>query len=567
MKLIRLIINEIAAKPRCHFWIFLGILILLTAIMMFAYYPLHPGHDFHFHLRRLQALMQSLGEGTFPYYIDYTAINGYGYFSKAFYSDFILIPFAVVGIFTNSIAAYQVMIGTMTVLCGIFTYKSIDIIFKSKYAAAIGAVLYTFSYYRLLDIYHRSALGEALSFTFVPIVILGLYHIIKGDYKKWYILTIGFSLMIFTHVISSVLMCVTSFILLCVYYRLLIKEPRRLIWLGVSAVASIFITAYYLFPMIEQMLSDTFYYQARQIMGLAENSKMQFHWMIWGMFSGVIQPSQIFVPGTGLILTCVIALRIFVTDKSELVRSADVGVIIGLVFILASSVLFPWGIYPFKLLNFIQLPWRLYEFSSFFFAVSGSYYLSLLLKSNLRAFAAASMVILTTIFVIGSDGRAYKETRRFRETIETPTLDNGYHLGGFEYVPHKVPSIKYLAARGNIVEVANPNTQVYAVEKTTDAVYMSEFDVELDTPDRLILPLIYYKGYTARMNNEEIPLTLTESKRGLLQVEVKHSGRLEVYYNGTIVQKISFYVTIISIILLIGYIISVNKKRYKSSVK
>ena len=69
------------------------------------------------------------------------------------------------------------------------------------------------------------------------------------------------------------------------------------------------------------------------------------------------------------------------------------------------------------------------------------------------------------------------------------------------------------------------------------------------------------------MDNEKLPLVVSESKRGLLQVEVKQSGRLEVYYKGTIVQKISFYITIIGIILLVVYIISMNRRRYKSTVK
>ena len=569
MKLIRHIIDSIATKPKFHFWIFLLVLLLLTAIMMLAYSPLHPGHDFHFHLRRLQALIQAIDNGTFPYYIDYSAIDGYGYLSKAFYCDIILIPFAIVGLFSNSIVAYQVMIATMTILCGIFTYWTVNTIYSSKYAATIAAILYTFSYYRLLDVYHRSALGEALSFTFVPIVMLGLYYIIKADYRKWYILAIGFSLMVFTHVISTVLMAVTVFIILCVYYKPLIKEPKRLLYLGIAAVSTVFITAYYLFPMIEQMLSDTYYYQARQIMGLAENSKMSFHWMIWGMFSGVIQPVQIFVPGTGLLLTCVIALRVFVTGKSDKLRSADIGVIIGLVFILASTVLFPWGIYPFKLLNFIQLPWRLYEFSSFFFAVSGAYYLSVLVKTNLGAFAAMSMLIVATILVIGSDGRAYNETRRFREIIETPTVENDFHLGGFEYVPHKVPSIKALENRGHIVETNNSDTQVFSANDSAKDVYKLKMNVEISSPDVLVLPLIYYKGYTAINHGQEdkYPLIVSESNRGLAQIEIRNSGLVEVYYEGTIIQKISFYITIVSILSLIGYIVRQNCRKRKTSVK
>lgn len=176
--------NKIAANKRVHFWLFFAVLLFLSFLMVYFYQPLCPGQDFFFHYRRLQALMDGLKTSPYLIYLDYDALDGYGYFTKAFYSDFVLIPFALIGNLTSLSFAYQFMLFLMTVLCGVFTYITVNHIYKKPFAAAIAALLYTFAVYRLLDMYHRAALGETLTFTFIPIVFLGLYHIIKGDYKK-----------------------------------------------------------------------------------------------------------------------------------------------------------------------------------------------------------------------------------------------------------------------------------------------------------------------------------------------------------------------------------------------
>ncbi len=257
------LLDKIAANKKSHFWLFFIVLVLLTLIMMYFYQPLCPGQDFFFHYRRLQALMDGLKTSPFLIYIDYNAIDGYGYLTKAFYPDFVLIPFAFIGNITSLEFAWQSMLFVMTVLCGVFTYKTVSIIYKNTFAASIAALLYTFALYRLLDMYHRAALAEALSFTFIPLVFLGLYYILNADYRKWYVLTIGFSLMIFTHLISSVLMLVTIVIFLLIYYKSLIREPKRFLYLLIAGIATLIVTAYYIYPMLEQMSADTFYYQSR----------------------------------------------------------------------------------------------------------------------------------------------------------------------------------------------------------------------------------------------------------------------------------------------------------------
>lgn len=557
MNRLRNIPDKIAAKKKSHFWIFFFVLILLSLAMVYCYLPFIPGHDSYFHFRRLQALMDGIKESPFLIYTDYTAIEGYGYFTKGFYPDFILIPFAIIGNLTNLDFAYHFTVFTMTVLCGVFTYMAVNRIYKSSYAAAISAILYTFALYRLLDVFHRGALGEAISFTFVPLAILGIYEIIKGDYKKWYVLTIAFSLLFFNHALSTLLMFITVVILLLIYYKSMLKEPKRIKYLAIAAIVTIPVISYALFPMIEQLSSNSFYYEMNPLMSM-ENSLLGTSAIISGLFMGIIYPLRTFTPAIGLLLTCGILLRLFVSGKSARLKSVDIGVIIGLVYVCMSSYWFPWSVFPFNKLGIIQIPWRLYEFASYFFAVAGGYYLALLLKSNLRRLIAGGLVVICTLFVLMNDAKLYHDTRITEDIKREALPENRYHLIGLEYLPVKVPSIEYLIERGDSVKSNHSNISGFGRDKS-----VITFHADISRMDNLELPLIYYKGYTAKLNGENI--CVSESGNGLVEIAANKSGNIQVYYGGTIIQKLSWIITLLSILGLCFYIFLSKRKRRVSN--
>ena len=402
------LLHNIRQNKKYQFWLFFAILVFLTLFMMLCNgsSTSYQGYDFYFHYRRLDVLIDAIRNGTFPNYIDYSNVEGYGYFTKGFYCDIIFIPFALIGLFTSTYTAYDAMIFTMTILCGIFSYHAVRVIYKSSYVASLASILYTFAIYRLYDVYQRAALGETLSFTFLPLIFLGLYHIIKGDYKKWYILTIGYSLLIFTHVISSVLMFLTLLIMLVVYYKPILKEPKRISYLFLAGLVTIAVTAYYIFPVIEQLTSNTFLYSGA---GKAGYGKVGFDLVFWGFISGIFYPYRTIWSGVGIILTLLVLLRFFIKNrKAEELKSIDIGVIIGICFIIASSRIFPWGTFPFSLIGFIQYPWRLYEFASCFFAVAGAYYLSLLFVNNKSRIIAFTLIVVATMATIYIHSQNYK---------------------------------------------------------------------------------------------------------------------------------------------------------------
>lgn len=563
------ILNNIQHNKKSQYWIFFSVLVFLTLFMMYCFgsSSSYSGYDFTFHYRRLYTLMDALKHGIYPsFYVDFDNVDGYGYFTKGFYSDIILVPFALIGLYTNIYFAYDVMIFTMTILCGLFMFHAISTIYKNSYAAALSAILYTFAVYRLYDIYQRGALAEALSFTFLPIVFLGLYYVISGDYRKWYVLAIGYSLLIYTHTIASVLMFVTLIILICIYYKSFLKEPKRILYLFIAGIVTVLLTAYYILPMLEQLYSNSFYLDSRSPGGGAGYGKVGFDYILWGFVSGIAYPQKELWTGIGIVLTLVIFLRFFVPKgKSQALKSVDIGVIIGICFIIATSRIFPWGRFPFSLVGFIQYPWRLYEFVSFFFAVAGGYYSSrVFIKYKQRSVVFAVLIVATIITTyihsenyksLDPNGGTFTEVRA---SLIEPTYENGYNLIGREYLPSKLTDISYIYERGEAFESRNIDTRITDLKRKYNTTL---FNVSVNKSDTLSLPLLYYYGYTVTLDGEKLPIY--QSDNGLLEIIVDKSGHIEALYGGTTLQKVAMYVSLISLLILCIYIV-LNRKRIKN---
>ena len=69
---------------------------------------------------------------------------------------------------------------------------------------AVGAsVLYTLCIYRLVNVYTRATLGESLAMVFFPVVMLGLYEVLRRDERKWPLLALGMTGVCMSHLLST----------------------------------------------------------------------------------------------------------------------------------------------------------------------------------------------------------------------------------------------------------------------------------------------------------------------------------------------------------------------------
>jgi len=542
------------------FHIFLIVLALLSLFMVCWYGPQseYAGHDYYFNLGRFKVLIHALESGTYPIYLDHDAMNSYGYFTKAFYPDLILFPFAALAILTGVGFAYNAMIFTLTFLCGLFMYHAVDTVFRNKIMASFSAVLYTFSAYHLFDWYNRGALGESISFAFLPIVFLGLYNIISGDCRKWYVLTIGYTLLIYTHLLSSFLTFITLAIIVLVSIRPLIKEPKRIGYLLLASVVTIPLVASYIIPMFEQMASNTFNYS--DAVNITGQTKLSIKDIGWGILSGLIYPSDSNMSGTGPLLIIILILRFFIKEKSPMLRIADFCLSIGIVYIIIMSFIFPWGRLP---LGFIQFPWRLYEFVTFFFAIAGSFYLVTFFKTQgqYRAVVVGILVITIAVIILSNNNYKHWQSQTKKEAPEwftgVPVADNEYYLGGREYMPARVPSYRIVEERGDSITSSSALATTSGLVKKDGE---TTFNVSVTEPADLELPLLYYKGYNASLNDQD--LQIEQSDRGFIQIPVDKPGEVKVYYGGTVIQRISWYITLFSA-LAFGAYIFINRRKKK----
>lgn len=562
-------VNNIDNKKQ--FWIFFIILAALTLLMIYCFMPSHrlnSGDDMLFHFRRFESLMIAIKNGSFPIYLDFDAFEGYGYGTKWFYSDLILLPFAYLANLIGFVLSYKIMWFVMTILCGIFTYKMINRIYNNTTAAKLGALLYTFSSYRLQDIFQRGALGEALSFTFIPIVFYGLYEIIKGDYRKWYIIALSFSLLIYTHLLSSVLAFITVIIYVLIYYKDFITNTKRLYSLLLAGIVTVFLCSYLILPLVEQIQNISFHVND---MGLRDNTQLSLPVFLSSiLYPHLIFANSSFVPYIGVLLIACLVLRFFIKEKSESIKSIDIGVLIGVIYLLLSLSIIPWDKYPLKLFRIIQFPWRLFEFSTFFFAIAAGYYLSKILVKKKYSKIVCALIIILIACLIFTNGYRYKIIKgyyNFPKDAPEMTIDK-YHIyfQSLEYFPKNL-TVDIIKENGQNINVSNRTTTISDISRKDGSV---NFNITTLGQEVIEFPLTYYKGYTAHLNNPHIKipreLEVRESARGLVEVSIPNqsSGNVVVKFNGTFVQKYSIYITLISFILLLMYIYSYNRKRKKN---
>jgi hypothetical protein len=208
------------------------------------------------------------------------------------------------------------------------------------------------------------------------------------------------------------------------------------------------------------------------------------------------------------------------------------------------------------LLHFIQFPWRFLPIAVYLLAVAGGFYASLLLTRQ----PVRKVLFLLFIVSLSSYGMTSGMGDLFAP--ETPvitktTMDFPKTVSGGEYLPVKVPSSEYIEERGDKVASLHSGTEISGLTRQKDGL---SFSLKANQKERLELPLIYYKGYCAKLDGKS--LDLTESPDGLVEITAGESGKVNVYYAGTVIQKISVWITLLSLLALLGYVIERKYRRH-----
>lgn len=547
------------------------IISIFTIIVFYSFYSnrINVGDDLTYHLNRFYELAKCFEEGQILPKIYPFSNHGYGYAAPLFYCDFFLYPFAILYHFgLSAICCYKLCVIFYTLLSNIIIYIIIKNETHKRDLALLVVILYTCANYHLQNIFIRSALGEVIAMSFIPLAIHSIYKILIKHEKCWAYLGISFSLLVMCHLISSLLLGLFFFVMIIIFIIINFKDKdmivKTLLTILKGTILAILLTLWYLLPMMEQLHSQEFWLSINanynNIYTSAEDiGQVLDFWVV----NNIQEFSAKNETNVGFLLIFLSTMSLFIKQNKY------INIIYCFCIILFLIIL---GIIPGEFLTIIQFYSRLYVIIvpllcicilHGFDGLSNKYikyvlFLFIGLVSIINTYKINSEALYNDEYYLENNADASEFNY-----VKWGTYDLDYNqdeLGGGEYIPVGkdtfvdyntiTGSIKYVDTLGNLVDYSYD----YQREFTR---LIFEYDKKNDMD--LVLPITYYKGYSGYelINGEweKIDITYSPTYKMVILKAKKGNHVYMVKYTGTFVQYVSLSISCISFIGLLWFCI------------
>lgn len=513
------------------------------------------------HIARLMGTAQSIEEGQTIPVIMSNFCNGFGYSWNIFYSPITAYIPLIFSIFTNSFELIlKLFIMLVSFLSGVSIYEFVKKISNNRYAGLLASAIYIFAPYRLTDMYIRIAISELTSFIFIPIVFQGMYNIFNSEeksFKKSLTLTLGATGLILTHIVIAMYTAIFCTIYLILNIKKL-KDTKRLKLLIVNILLIILLTSFYTFPLLEHKFNTN--YEVFEN-GRMERTEVLIYYKVNFLeliYSG--KNTMNFEIGLISIIGLVLTILAYKKVENNTKKIYWFSIIIGVLCVIMSLNFFPFEKLP-AILKMIQFTFRLLEFSSFFFAVIAGINYCLVIKNfkikDVIVLGTISFLLIVPMYTKLDFEKKWSEDKLWPSVAVTEKTGR-VHAGcaSFEYLPSKAfENLEYIKNRKNNVYIINGSAIIENEQKQGTNMTFDVSNVEENTI--IELPYIYYLGYNIQITNnngEILKENVFESDNGFVAFNLpRDSSNVIVRYTGTLIMKISY---IVSFITLIGLIIN-----------
>lgn len=570
------------------------VLLLFLVITISMIYPLAATGriaaqvDWLFHAARVEQIYRNLSEGSLFTYIATSTFQSTGVGSFLFYPVIFIYPWAWLRFITTPVVAYYIWVGLFMFMTFVISYFSMLSFSKGKYLRSfIFALLYTLAPYRLYLGPASFVVGEYIASTFIPLAFLGFYHIICGDKRKWYWLTIGMTLLAYSHMLSILLISEIFTVLLLIALFTGKFDLKRSKYLLISAIATVILAL----PVIIPLLTDYFgkgitatYPGVGMIQNLGE--------VFTTSLSNTATSSSI---GIVLLLVLLSGWRWIKQDSLEVPLY-----ILAICLTLISTAIFPWKSFNGSFLALLQLPYRYLIYVVLLTAILGSRIIVELLtkygalKTNWRrAMTILALLLVSLISYYGSISNLsdrLANTAKNKETIIKPLkadeqailyagiltnknyqaqFDYWAQTGEVDYFPTKTLKknhfLEYIimdwdkAYRTNkdVYSIISGVTRINGQEmhiKPYAIANALQYQVELARKSKVDLPVVHYAHTAVTVDGK--PAAYQNSKRNTVQLDLekgKHTVIVDylpskVFFIGTKIALIGWGLLLIWII-------------------
>lgn len=540
-----------------------GALVIIALAVLIASMPdlrsnLINGHDGEFHMARLLNLVHGLRSGQFPVRLGAFMQNGYGAVISSHYPElFLYIPACMLLLGASLTYAFHVLFIGMHLVSALSMWYAASKLFRSERAGVAASVLYTLSQYRVMDIYTRFAVGEALAMCFLPLFVLGLYEVTWGDKRRWKLLAVSAALICQSHLITTAV-CGVIAVGVGVLSIVQIVRDKRIGALLQAAGAALLLNAFFFAPMYTY--SQQGVVTSWLLRDLTEHTVSLAQILCWPDQAAQIHETGLTnVPiGLGIPMIVMAGAALYTAITCEKRERKDIlGLLAcaaGAVFTLMATDLFPWSKVT-KLTGgmaaYIQFPWRMLTLASVCFAFAGGYAVS---RMSLKKDAPTLFAVLALCAVCIVPMLSY-ETRK-----------GGYIPGGslpywdVRYGDYALPKSS-LQALDVQEPIASQGIVVMAYDKHGTSIMAEVFAQQDGT---VVMPLYAFEGYRATLGNEDIEIARSETEHMLLTFDAGDEGKLKIWFEGKEYWRVFDCISLISLLGLI-VLSCADLKRKKAS--
>ncbi len=546
------------------------------------------GHDFRFHLVRIEGIKDAWLSGQFPVRLNPDFYKGYGYANPIFYGEiFLYFPAFLRLIGVRLTTAYDCFVVAVNLATALVTYYSAKYIFKNRGIAGMVAFLYTLAPYRIIDIYQRSAVGEYTAMIFLPLVVVGMYKIYTDDttkkaYRFCYLpLAIALTGIIQSHVLTGEM---TGIFILAVCVLALIRtfQKPRFFALVKTVIVTLLINAWFLLPFLD--FSQT---QEIRVLRAKKWEYLQDGGLFWDQIIGLF-PRYSYYPrsagdvlrnemplclGLGLVLGVLLCGAMLILKRKEETGTQRkmAWICLGLCILACfmTTVDFPWDRIMERIPNLahvvysIQFIWRFLAIASVFAVILcgfGVLFLEKRFGSAIGYVAAAVICILTLIGSVYFMEDTIQNTRVWVYN-DLDEVDTMAAVSGAEY------SIMN-ASWPVINEVDQPEVngaEITAYEKEGSVL---SFEV-LDSAEggTVTLPILAYKGYAIKDSDgllNQSNVSQSEDARVMIVLPERYTGTITVFYKGMWYWRVG---EAVSVLTLLGIVVLKVRSKRKENVK
>lgn len=532
--------------------IMLALFFLVLAFI--STYPAFIGHFFkltmdgQIHLIRFESVADAIKNKELPPIVNFM---GYGNVGEVFNGMYpwlsgliFIIPRVLVGSPMHALFISFYLLNIVTILN---TYLLVRKLSKNYYIRLIGVVLYQLNAYHLTLMYSRNALGEALAYAFLPLMMLGCYLIWSNKKLGILYLALGMGMIINSHMISSIL----AFLLIIVaeIYRIFtrklsLKEMGYFTSAGILTIPIIIFTV-------------------ANIANISLQNRIATTWCglnsidMWESLKAMLQNNitdrgVIFNIGIiCFVLLCVLLVTSIVSKSDGSWKKYILGA--GIIYILTLNIIpLPTSL-PQTAIGIIQFTGRLLSIVMILLTVGCVLFLK---ENSNRVNTKSSFIFLfmmMSLLAIGS-------VRTYHNIVNDDPIR--HYINNDNYIEEiskpKDGAMDYALIRKNKQAITNGITPKFSVDK------VSYNSVTLRIKEKTNqIPFFLYKGipYEVKLNGENVKI----DTGGILNIKTKRGDMIQISSEATWWNYITFGVSILTLLLIIFWIIAIELKPKKET--